>query len=382
MGFNVSRELLRTASRIAIAAAAASLLTGCGSAGIFGASRDDRASAMAAFEKNQPESEDFVGGAAYWGAKYETNRQDTTAALNFARNLRMMGGARQAVAVLKDIVMKSPDNPKVMAEYGKALTAAGRFQDAIPFLARASQMDSTDWSTLSTYGVALDQSGNHAAAQENYKAALKISPENPTIESNMAMSYVLAGRVGEGEVILRRLVSRPDATAQMRQNLAMIESLKGNAVEAEQLARQDLPAAEVSNNMAVLKQMDLHNAPIKSEILSPVGESPAASEPANDPAPAPAASLETPAPEEEVAIIEQPPVVTTETTAAPSPTPVSARFTMQPIADDELVTPAAPKATTAPKPVTPPAKDKVAETMKPAPMLRKSQAPISIAASE
>jgi hypothetical protein len=128
--------------------------------------------------------------------------------------------------------------------------------------------------------------------------------------------------------------------------------------------------------------MDLHNAPIKSETLSPVGESPAASEPANAPAPAPAASLETPAPEQEVAIIENPPVVTTETTAAPSPTPVSARFTMQPIADDELVIPAAPKATTAPKPVTPPAKDKVAETTKPAPMLRKSQAPISIAASE
>lgn len=377
MGFNVSRELLRSASRIAIAAATASLLTGCSSAGIFGGSRDDRASAMAAFEKSQPESEDFVGGAAYWGAKYEANRQDTTAALNFARNLRMMGGARQAVAVLKEIVMKSPDNPKVMAEYGKALTAAGRFQDAIPFLARASQMDSTDWSTLSTYGVALDQSGNHTAAQENYKVALKISPDNPTIESNLAMSHVLAGRVGEGETILRRLVSRPDATAQMRQNLAMIESLKGNAAEAEQLARQDLPAAEASNNIAVLKQMDVHNAPTKAA----VGETPASEPAVKASEPVPAASLETPAPQQaEVAIIEDSSV--SIETAAPSPTPASSRFIMKPIADDELMAPATPKATTAPKPVTPPAKDKVAETANPGPMLRKSQAPISIAASE
>src|SRR6185312_2800204 len=115
--------------------------------------------------------------------------------------------------VLKNLVMKSPDDPQVLSEYGKALTAAGRAQDAIPFLSRATQMNGDDWTTLSAYGVAQDQAGNHTAARASYEAALKLSPANPTIESNMAMSYTLDGNIDKAEIILRRLVSRPDATA-------------------------------------------------------------------------------------------------------------------------------------------------------------------------
>jgi Flp pilus assembly protein TadD len=367
MGFKVSRDLRRTASRIAIAAAAASLLTGCGSAGVFSNNTNDQT--IAALEKGQPEAQDYVGGAAYWGAKYEANRQDTSAALNFARNLRLMGGARQAVAVLKEIVMKTPDDPKVMAEYGKALTASGRFQDAIPFLARCVQMDGADWSTLSTYGVALDQAGNHLAAQANYQAALKLSPENPSVESNLAMSYVLSGRIGEGEIILRRLVARPDASAQMRQNLAMIESLKGNATEAAQLAREDLPEEQASNNLAVLKQLDAQNAPTRTvpDLATPAAAETTATEPAVEPIAEPAPAT--------TSALETTPVAQVEPPAAPTPAPAAttqpaSRFTMQPVVDEEE--PVAPKATTAPKPVTPPAKDKVAATAKPAAMLRKS----------
>ena len=137
MGLRLNRDLLRSASKIAIAASAAAFLSGCSGAGLFSASQPADAATIAAFEKPDPENNDYAAAAAYWGAKYEANRGDIKAALSFARNLRLMGGARQAVAVLKDVVMKAPDNAQVSSEYGKALTAVGRSRDAIPFLARA-----------------------------------------------------------------------------------------------------------------------------------------------------------------------------------------------------------------------------------------------------
>jgi Flp pilus assembly protein TadD len=374
MGFQLGRELRRSASRIAIAAAAAALLTGCGSAGIFGGGEK---SGVAALQKPEIDKEDHIAAAAYWGAKYEANRGDTTAGLNFAQNLRMMGGARQAVAVLKDIVMKAPDNPKVMAEYGKALTSAGRYQDAIPFLARASQMDDEDWTTLSAYGVALDQSGNHTSAQEKYQAALAISASNPTIESNLAMSYVLGGRIGEAEVIFRRLVARPDATPQMRQNLAMIESMRGNAKEAEQLAREDLDAEQANNNIAVLKQLDSQNARLEQPLSQPEPQTIApAAAPAEISAVEPAAA-EAKLEQAEATLVETPATATASPGAAPVETSGTAsRYQMAPIADDEQ----APKPI-APKSTTTPAQDKVAATGKPTAMLRKSIDTISVAAA-
>ena len=390
MGLNLSRDLLRSASRIAIIAATAVLLGGCGGAGVF--SSDAAESGPA---KNLPAelaNNDYVAGAAFWGAKFEANRADTNAALSFARNLRLMGGAKQALVVMKEVVMKNPDDPRVLAEYGKVLSAVGRPQDAVPFLARSVQMDDDDWTTVSAYGVALDQTGNHSAAQQNYQAALKLSTSNPSIESNLAMSYVLEGRIADAEPILRRLVARPDATAQMRQNLALVASLKGDATEANKLASEDLSVEDAANNMMVLHQLDARNAAVNVEMLPPPPATPMASPPSamiEAPAKPPVvqAAVEKPAEPkaEEPKAAEAPAIAApaiTEMKAVASPAPKPAPVMMEPVREaDEM--PAATKATSTPKVLTPspakttavvpaaetkpaaaiaPAKDKTAET--------------------
>lgn len=347
MNFSLSRELLRSASKLAIIAAAAGVLAGCSSNDSF-SSAGDGSSSSSTFATIEPDGQDFVGGAAYWGAKYEADRENIAAGMGFARNLRMMGGARQAISVLKEIVMKAPDDSRVLSEYGKALTAAGRVQDALPFLARSTQINGDDWTTFSAYGVALDQTGNHTAARTNYQMALGISPGNPTVESNLAMSHVLEGEIDKAELILRRLVSRPDATPQMRQNLAMVSAIKGNSTEAEQLAREDLVPSDATNNLTVLQQFDARNVAINIQPLTapePAPVVPNASalvpEPAADTSDIAVPSLEATA---ELAV---PQVATTPSVpAAPSAPPAAvqkpAPVMMAPILDDEDPKPAKP----------------------------------------
>lgn len=362
MGLRLNRALLRSASRIALAAGAAALLSGCSGAGVFGGSQPADAATIAAFEKPDQENNDYAAAAAYWGAKYEANRGDMKAALSFARNLRLMGGARQAVAVLKEVVMKAPDNAQVSSEYGKALTAVGRSRDAIPFLARATQLDSSDWSTFSAYGVALDQNGTHDTARQNYDIALKLSPGNATVESNIAMSYILSGQVDQAEVILLRLVSRPDATPAMRQNLAMVASLKGNTAEAEQLVLEDLPADQAANNLTILRQLDADNvrAPVAPQAPKPEAAAAVKTEvsaleavPTLEPSEVPAATKAAEVTVENIA----PPAEVAATAVAPEALPSPAvkspvRYQMAPIADDEKPRSITPKGTAAQKSTT------------------------------
>ncbi len=346
MGLLSSRGLLRSASRIAIIAATGAL-SACSGASIFSSSN-----AAATRNLVQPDNQDIVGGAAYWGAKYDANRGDIAAAVNFAKSLRTMGGAKQAVTLLKDVVMKAPDNPKVLSEYGKALTAVGRSKDALPFLSRAVQLSGKDWAAYSAYGVALDQTGDHAAARDLYQTALTISPNNPAIESNIAMSYVLDGHIAQGEAIMRKLVARTDATAQMRQNLAMVATLQGNKSEAEILTREDLTPADANNNLAVLRQFSAGNA--KPPVSTPSSVAPAISAPSSAPAPVARKKLPPPLPLPQTQKYQGVKPTVPSVTPAPqqqsgAPTnlaPAAAKAktprapaTMAPIADDEITTP-------------------------------------------
>ena len=54
---------------------------------------------------------------------------------------------------------------------------------------------------------------------------------------------------------MRRAVAQPGAEPKVRQNLALVVGLRGKFAEAEQIARQGLPADEAAANVDYLKQV-------------------------------------------------------------------------------------------------------------------------------
>ena len=59
-----------------------------------------------------------------------------------------------------------------------------------------------------------------------------------------------------GIATLTELVSLPDASAQARQNLALLHAWKGELAAAETLARRDLPNETVDNNLEYFRGLD------------------------------------------------------------------------------------------------------------------------------
>ena len=85
--------------------------------------------------------------------------------------------------------------------------------------------------------------------------ALKIVPDEPSVLSNLGLSYMLTRELPNAEQTLRRAYGNPRADARVRQNLALVVGLQGRFAEAETIAKGDLPAEEAAANVAYLREM-------------------------------------------------------------------------------------------------------------------------------
>src|SRR6266481_4026612 len=209
--------------------------------------------------------------AELYGERYRANPKDPDAALAYGQALRATGQRTQAVAVLEQATLAHPSNKALLSGYGRALADNGNFQQAFDVLSRAHSPDNPDWRILSVQGTALDQLGRHDEARRYYESALKIVPEEPSVLSNLGLSYVLSRDLPKAEEALRRAYGSTRADARVRQNLALVVGLQGRFAEAESIVKADLPPEEAAANVAYLKQMlSRKNTPREGASAMPV----------------------------------------------------------------------------------------------------------------
>ncbi len=114
---------------------------------------------------------------------------------------------------------------------------------------------------LSVQGAVLDQMGRHEEAQRYYASALKIIPDEPSVLSNLGLSYALSKDLKRAETTLRRAAETGRGDKRVRQNLALVVGLQGRFQEAETIARADLPPDEAAANASYLRQMMAQKGP-------------------------------------------------------------------------------------------------------------------------
>jgi Flp pilus assembly protein TadD len=189
------------------------------------------------------------------GDRYRANPKDAEAALAYGQALRASGQRSQAAAVLEQATIAHPGNKALLAGYGRALADNGNSQAAFDVLSRAHSPVNPDWRILSVQGTVLDKLGKHDEARRYYTSALKIAPEEPSVLSNLGLSYMLTRELPDAEKTLRRAYGNPRADVRVRQNLALVVGLQGRFAEAETIAKGDLPSEEAAANVAYLREM-------------------------------------------------------------------------------------------------------------------------------
>lgn len=230
------------------AVAAALMLGGCQNAQIV--------AATGSVAEAAPRAEtDWRQEAQVWGDRYRKNPADAEAGVRYAQALRSTGQRTQAVAVLEQTSIQNPRNTTVLGAYGRALADTGAFAQALDVLGRAHSPDQPDWRILSAQGAVLDQMGRHEDARRYYASALKIVPDEPSVMSNLGLSYALSRNLPAAEDTLRRANAYNSREPRVRQNLALVVGLQGRFQEAEQIARADLSPEVAAANLDYLRNM-------------------------------------------------------------------------------------------------------------------------------
>jgi Flp pilus assembly protein TadD len=201
----------------------------------------------------QAERLDPLGRAAFWASQVDADPKDPEAGIKLASALRGLGRFDEAYAAVQAVLVLQPKNVEALLEQARVALAGGQGFYAIEPTRKALQIAPREWRAATLLAVALDQAQRPAEATEAHAKAMQMAPDNPMVLSNAAMFFAAQGDRGRAETLLRKAVARPDATLQVRQNLALVLGLQGKLAEAEQIEREDLPPQMAQANLDYLK---------------------------------------------------------------------------------------------------------------------------------
>jgi len=187
--------------------------------------------------------------------RYRRNPRDRNVVINYAAALRAAGQSGQAAAALEQAITYSPNDVEIRIAYAKALTANGRFDQSLGVLDGVIRPDAPDWNALMVKGATLDQMGQNDQARALYAQAAVMAPGEPSIETNVGLSYAMSNDLVTAEKHLRRAVQMRGSTSQTRQNLALIVGLQGRFGEAKAIYAAELPPDQVESNMLYVRAM-------------------------------------------------------------------------------------------------------------------------------
>ncbi|HEY1383374.1 MAG TPA: tetratricopeptide repeat protein [Dongiaceae bacterium] len=218
----------------------------------------------------------YTEAAQHYASLHSKHPEDKAITMALARNLRFAGKPQAAIALLNS----TPQTQDAMGllELGKDYLAADQLNLAKPTLERAKAAAPLNWEILSSLGVVYDYEGNYPMAQQQYDAALFLDPENPTILNNKALSLAQEGKLDEAVTTMQTAIDQPSASAQTRQNLALLMALKGDTDAAERLARKDLPPAVAEANIEYYRSLAKPEVKPENKAQKPAKAATAASE--------------------------------------------------------------------------------------------------------
>jgi len=236
---DASRRLLGTAALIT----AMSVLTGCASStspwlGIAAPAAQSQTAAV-------PAAKLPLGELARAQAQ---SPSDPKLGLQYARALKAAGKPKEALAVLDALPEGGPLLQPLLVEHGLIALELGKTTRARQLLLRATAEKTKDWRVFSGLGIASSSLGMHAEAQGFFAKALELSPNNPTVLNNMAMSMILDKKLTQAEGLLQKATDGGSQQARTKSNLALAKALRSDPAIASgsgQAGSDDKPAGAV-----------------------------------------------------------------------------------------------------------------------------------------
>ena len=203
--------------------------------------------------------------ATFWMREAGLDPKDAEAGVKLSKALRQLSRNDEATAAAARALVFHPNDVEGLLELARDHIQAGQPFYALEPLKQAQTAAPKDWRPRSLAGVAYDQLGRTDDARGAWREALALSPDNPAVLSNLAMSLAAGGEAAKAETLLRKAVQSPQAGVVTRQDLALVLGLQGKTAEAEKLIRDDVPPPQADADLAWFRTAAAAPAPAKVE---------------------------------------------------------------------------------------------------------------------
>ena len=185
-----------------------------------------------------------------------------------------MGEPNEAIVAYNSALARDPHARDALRGVARSYLMSGKPALSAEPLAIAYQDNPDDAKLLQLIGVADDFVGRHEEAQTRYRRGLELSPGDPALSLDLALSLALSGNYPEAIGVLRPIASVATSSLRERQTLALIYGLQGDRRAAEQMARRDLDAESVQRNLAYYDSLRKLSPEARHRAIQSIGSQP------------------------------------------------------------------------------------------------------------
>ena len=193
---------------------------------------------------------DAPGAADFYQRALQRDPENLQALVEYGAVMERLGRYDVAAEQYQAALRQRPHDAELLRHHGRTLLALDKPAEAKEEYEKALDRNDEDPKAMNGLGIALDYLGDHEGAQKNFLAVLKEDPHNLNTINNLAYSYILSGDLASAIEQLEPYQKDRAASPSLRQNLALAYGLAGMDLDAERVAKMDLPPAQVKANMA------------------------------------------------------------------------------------------------------------------------------------
>jgi tetratricopeptide (TPR) repeat protein len=128
----------------------------------------------------------------------------------------------------RDVVTKSPRNPRGLMNYGNTLMAKGDYKGALDYFHRAQVLAPQYAVLLINLAIAEDATEQSTAGEQHFKDALRLAPSSPDSYTYYARYLLSHSRPQEADALLRSALELSPSDLTARQLLAQADGQAGN----------------------------------------------------------------------------------------------------------------------------------------------------------
>lgn len=183
--------------------------------------------------------------------------QADDAQLSLADSYRQNGNEDQAIAIYDALIAQNATPTEAKEGKALALLAKGDFDAPPALLEEVMAADPRRWKTLNALGVLFTTRNMHAEAQQYFQEALKFSPANPAVLSNIGLSQALTRNYTAAfqNLILASGYASERERQRIDLNLALAYATSGRLSDARAIASRYYSGSQLYNNLGLYARL-------------------------------------------------------------------------------------------------------------------------------